>query len=90
MYKIYVTHTKEDFCDPSKIHLIRNPQIECLILADQNIKYEVIHDRTTAMKLGRGHLNPASDWIIQAPDGELIRSYFELIKNIEKNGCRQI
>lgn len=90
MYKIYVTHSIEDFCDPNKIHMIRNPQIECLILADQQIKYEVIHDKVTAMKLGDGQLNPVSDWIIQSSNGIVIKSYFELIKDIEKNGLRLI
>lgn len=88
MYKIYVTHSVEDYCQSHKS--LKVPYIECNILKDQNLSYEIVYDRAMAMQLGRGHLNPASDWIIQAPDGELIRSYFELIKNIEKNGFRQI
>lgn len=88
MYKIYITNSVEE-CRQSYKSL-KVPLIECTILKDQNLQYEMLYDKTMAIKLGNGQLNPANDWIIQAPDGEIIKSYFELVTNIEKNGLRQI
>lgn len=85
-FKIYVTHSLEDYCNSHKV--LRLPEIECKILSDQRLPFEIIYDKDTALRLSNGRLNPVSDWIIEGPNGEIFFSYFSLCDYIDKHGLR--
>jgi hypothetical protein len=85
-FKIYVTHSQEDYI---KANIpLRLPEIEIKILNDQRLPFEIIYDKDTALRLSKGRLNPVSDWVIESPKGDIIYSYFSLCDYIDKHGLR--
>lgn len=58
------------------------------MLRSQNIRHQVIVDLPTAMRVAEGKLNPACGTIVVAPDGQRLRSMFDICAWIDEKGLR--
>ncbi len=66
------------------------PSIEQSICFDQQIAFNVVTDRTRAMYLSEGKINPNGGYVCEVDDGTVIRDYFELVHWIEDKGLKQV
>lgn len=68
-----------------------NYQACVAILADCGFKTVTIVDREQAVKLGKGHVNPANGFVLYFNgEDEIIRTWDQLVKYIDKRGLTPI
>jgi hypothetical protein len=58
------------------------------MLRSQNVRHKIVVDLPTAMRVAEGRLNPACGTIVVAPDGQKLRSMFDICDWINEKGLR--